>query len=123
MPLLLGVLSGIAGWFSSLGAAIVAFFGIKTLEWSATKVFWFFCITVVLPIVLYNVIVMFVCSFIEFGSSLISEQAGDLNQSLAMQFTGMGGWVAQQIYLPQAFSTYMSAVAARMIIRFIPFMT
>lgn len=54
MPLLLGVFTAIGSWFGTLGTAIVSFFTVELLRWSASKAFWMFILTFVLPILLYN---------------------------------------------------------------------
>lgn len=111
--------AAIGGFVSSFGAAISSLVGLKVVEFTAAKAFWLFMFTVVLPLLLYNVCVMVATSFMTASINVFQSTANP--SSLSIQLTGIAGWIANQIYLPQAFSTYMSAVAARVIIQFIPF--
>lgn len=123
MPLLLGVFTAIGGWFGTLGTAIVSFFTVELLRWSASKAFWMFILTFVLPILLYNLSVKVTMSFMSTAMTMTEAAVGDVNsgQSLILHLTGMAGWIAQEIYLPQAISTYITALSAKFIIGFIPF--
>ena len=53
----------------------------------------------------------------------IQTAMGDINSgnSLILHLTGVAGWMAQEIYLPQALSVYLTALGAKFIISFIPF--
>jgi hypothetical protein len=119
MPLLAPIFAAIGGWFSSFGAGIVAVFTLKGIEWSATKVFLLFLVGVVLPLVLYNTAVLIVTNLMGVGLTLVGDATAD-QQNLVFEITGIAGWIADQIYLPQALSTLFSAVASRFIIDLIP---
>lgn len=123
MPLLLGVFTAIGSWFGTLGTAIVSFFTVELLRWSASKAFWMFILTFVLPILLYNLSCKVAMSFMSTAMDMTTTAMGDINSgdSLILRLTGMAGWIAQEIYLPQALSTYVTALSAKFIIGFIPF--
>ena len=85
----------------------------------ATKAFLIGLFYIGLPILVYNFLLNFIIEFIDYGMQYIA----DANVSeLAIQFTGMGGWIANQIMLPQAFAVFMSFLAIRFVMRFIPFL-
>jgi hypothetical protein len=123
MPLLVGIFTAIASWLSTLGTAVVAFFTVELLKWSASKAFWMFMLTFVLPILLYNLAVKISLSFMSVGMEMTQTAMGDISSgnSLVLHLTGMAGWMAQEIYLPQALSVYLTALGAKFIISFIPF--
>jgi len=118
---------GIAGLVAVIGSAIGNFLStyakqitIMAAVWVAYKTFTIFLVYVVLPIVLYNILLDLVVDFISYALTFMDQQA--LLNDLTIQFTNMGGWLAQQIQLPQAFSIFMSFLAIKFITRFIPFL-
>jgi len=120
MPVLLAsIFTAIAGWFTSAGAALVSLVTVEALKFTAAKAFWMFMICIVFPLLIYNVAVTFVTNMMDVGYRLASDYSNP--DSLTLNITGMAGWIAQQIYLPQCISTYLSAVGARFIMSFIPF--
>jgi hypothetical protein len=117
LPLVIGsvatsMLGAFGGWIAKL-------LSIETIKFLAWRAFILFIVFVCLPLVLYNVGVDLMFDLMEVGMGY----AGDLNQqSLTIQLTGMAGWMATQLNLPQCFSMYMSAVSVRFAMGFVPFL-
>lgn len=122
MPLFLApIFSAVAAWFASAGSSIVALVTIEGLKFTAQKVFWMFMIMIVFPLILYNIGVTLITNLIAVGIHFTELYAGDPEGvPLILNLTGMGGWIAEKIMIPQALSTYLSAVGARFILSFIP---
>jgi hypothetical protein len=113
---LVPLLSGLAGWIGSFFARVLT---VETLKFVAWRAFILFIVFVCLPIVLYNVGVDLIFTLLESAM----DYTGSLNQqSLIIELSGLGGYIANQIYLPQCFSVYMTAIATRFIMGFIPFL-
>jgi hypothetical protein len=120
--LLVAAFSSLAGWLANAGTTIVGMVTIEGIKWTAQKAFWFFVMTVVLPVLFYNIACSIVISLMQVSMALaydysnIDTTAG----SLTLQLTGMAGYIANQIYLPQCFANFMSAVAIRFVLQFLP---
>ena len=117
---------GIAAVVGVIGSAIAKVVGgiaktvsVETMKWLAFRAFMLFILYVALPILLYNILVGLLLDFIQYAITYVSDQ--DFS-AMTIQLTGMGGWIAQQIQLPQAFSIFMSFLSIKFITRFIPFM-
>lgn len=122
IPLIGGALAAIGGWFTSLGAAIVAIFTLSGMAWSVAKGFMMFMLVMVLPILLYNIAVMTVGSFMDIAMVLTNDITGaDQGElSLVLRFTSLAAWLADNLYLKQALSAYLSAIGAKFVMGFIP---
>ena len=101
--------------------ALVAGITIHGTKWVASKAFWLFMFGIVLPTLLYNVAVNITVGAIGVSQQLAADYAGG-EQDLLVQLTGIGGYLANQLYLPQAFSSYVSAIQVRFIMGFVPFL-
>lgn len=117
---------GIAAVIGVVGSSIAKLVGgvaktisVETMKWVAFRAFMLFILYVALPILLYNIFVGIFLDFIDYAISYVSGQSFS---AMTIELTGMGGWIAQQIQLPQAFSIFMSFLAIKFITRFIPFM-
>ena len=91
------------GWVRKTMMTVALFLAAKTL----LKVL----ILTALPIILYNVGTMVIFDFMDLALSYVNNSG--LPTDFTIQLTGLGGWIAQKIQLPQAFSMYMSAVSVR----------
>ena len=91
---------------------------VAAIKFIAMKTFIIGVFYIGIPILLYNILVSLIFDFIDFGMNYIADANMD---SVVIQLTGMGGWMAQQIMLPQAFSIFISFLSIRFIMRFIPF--
>jgi len=112
VPLFSGILTGIAGFFARI-------FTVEALKFLAWRAFILFIVFICLPIVLYNVGVDLIFSLI----AAAMDYTGSLGMSdLTIQITGIAGYIADKINLPQCFSVYMSAIATRFVMGFIPFL-
>jgi len=109
---LLGSLFG--GLVSGIGRII----SVETIKFLAWKAFYFTVLFIILPIVLYNVLTGIVFDFMSYALNFLDAQN---IQSLSIQFTGMGAYIANLIKLPQCFSVFMSFLSIRFLMRFIPF--
>lgn len=114
----MGIVTAITAGVKALMALIagkgavysILFFGVKALI--ASVMF------VALPLVIYNVFSVILIEIMEFTMSYVSESGVS---DLTVELTGMGGWIANQIMLPQAFGVFMSFVSIRFVMRFLPF--
>jgi len=112
VPIATGILSAIAGFFARV-------FTVETLKFLAWRAFILFIVFVALPVVLYNVGVDLIFALI----AQAMEYTGSLGfNELTIQITGIAGYIAQKINLAQCFAVYMSAIATRFVMGFIPFL-
>ena len=92
---------------------------IAAIKFVAWKTFIIGVLYIGIPILIYNILVGLIFDFLDYGMDYIA--SAEFN-NVIIQFSGMGGWMAQTIMLPQAFSIFMSFLAIRFIMRFIPFL-
>jgi len=109
-----------------LGSAFAGFLGsaaklftIETLKFVAWRALLMFTLFVALPIILYNIFTDLVFDFIEYAMTFLSNQG---LSATTIEISGLAAWMAQELYLVEAFSVYMSFVAIRFLTRFIPIM-
>lgn len=88
------------------------------LRFIATKTLLATLFIVVLPIVLNNFVYELVSYALDMASSVDSSSLPDLTLS----FTGLAGWFASNLYLPDALSVVISAVSVRVFLNHIPFL-
>lgn len=115
MPLIAALGSLLAPLLGGIAKTI----SIETVKWLAYRAFTLFIVFVAIPIVLYNVLTGMLFDFMDYAMTYVS---GSGVSAFTLQLTGMGAYIASKIQLVQAFSTYMSFVAIRFIMRFIPFL-
>jgi hypothetical protein len=86
--------------------------GIEVAKFTAMKALLLFLVFVAAPIVIYNVFGDLMMAFAMYG---IGKLAGiDIPSVNALiQLTGMGGWVAEKIQIPEAMSIFMAFVSIR----------
>lgn len=123
IAVILSALGGIATFLSGLAGSVIANVTLQGVRFIATKALMYFLIGVALPVVLYNVFSSLIVDLISAGISVSHDQIGSVSgQSLGLSLTSLAGWLANQLYLPQCMSVYLSAVSARFAMSFIPFM-
>jgi hypothetical protein len=120
VQLLVGFFTSIGGYFASTAAGVSSVITVMTLLAIARKALLYFLIGVVLPLVLYNLGTRFIVDIMEFAVTIAAGQVQGQNLNLSMQITGMAGWIANQIYLPQCLSIIFAAIAAKFAMGFIP---
>lgn len=109
--------------FSGLAGAIGSFFArvltVETAKFLAWRAFYLFLVFVCLPLVLYNVGVDLIFDLL----NAAMDYTATLNMSeLTLQMTGIAGYIATQVQLPEAFALYMTAIGTRFAMSFIPFL-
>lgn len=112
IPLLAPVVATIVG-------AIAKTVSVEGLKWIATRGLLVALVGGMLPVVLYNLFNQILLEFITYAASQ-NPDAGNLS-SVVIQITGLGGWMATQLKLPQAFALVCSAAALRTALNMIPF--
>jgi len=111
LPIVGGLVAFLGGWF----ARIV---GVSALRFIALKVvLWTLCVSV-LPIVIYNVFSYMVGEVFGLIEDMVE---GSSIESYVLEFTGLGGWLANTLNLPEAFALILSACIFRMTLNMIPF--
>jgi len=119
--LLAGLVTTIASWFGVISSGILGFISVQFLKWVAIKALVFFVLGVVLPVLLYNIITDIIVSLMDASMEQMTAVLADQSDSLVLSFTGLAGWVANQIYLPQAIAVILSAIAIKFLLGLIPF--
>jgi hypothetical protein len=103
------LLTFIASAFASLvGQTVVRFAAWKLVIWTI--------VVVVLPIVLNN----FIHSLLSDAISLVNSYSGS-SSSMVVQLSGLAGWFATYLRIPEGFSILISAIVFRITIKLIPF--
>jgi len=100
-----------------VASAIARFFLAEGVKWIAFKAVMLVLFMTVLPIVLKNVFYDLLQTFM---STAASKMGGVSTGSLAahtVQISGMGGWLASVLKLPECFALILSAVALRLTLK------
>ena len=116
MPIpLIGLAGGLAAWFSALFAAETARkIAIETAKYFLTKALLIFLVCVVLPYVLFNVAVELIDVFLTAAMDYVSQNQV---QGVVLQMTGVGGWFANQIKIPECFSMAITLLSVKFALR------
>ena len=88
---------------------------IETAKWIAFKGLVYLIVFTVVPVLLYNILTGLMFDLLDYGLNYIAGSGFD-QSNLVIQFTGIAGWIATQISLPQCLSIFMSAVAVRFVL-------
>lgn len=107
-----------AALFSTIGSLVAKFFTDAVIRWIAWKTLILAVVTVTLPIVLKNVITWLYETVITAASSHISTSG--LTHA-AFEFTGLSGYLAYHLMIPESISVILTALSIRLILNFIPF--
>lgn len=94
------------------------FFTDKLAYFVAMKALMILLLVTVLPLVLKNLLNWFITSIYAVVSSHV--EAGDID-SITLQFTGMGAYLASHLQFPLCFSILLSALAVRFVLNMVPF--
>jgi len=106
----------IGGLISIISAGIARLLTIETLKFIATKALIIGAMTLILPVVLYNVFTTLLQEMIDIASTQIG---GAGLSSAVVNLTGLAGWIAIQINLASCLSIFLSAVALKWVLGFI----
>lgn len=112
IPILAPVVATIVG-------AVAKTVSTETLKFLATKALIIAVVGTLLPVVLYNLLNSVILEYITYAQGVIP--TGDGMSSALISFTGIAGYMAIQLKLPEAFSLVMSAAALRWSLNCIPF--
>jgi len=104
---------GLIAW---LGSALASILGASAVRFVAWKVVISALLMTVLPIVLLNVFYSIIQGVISLTTNTVSGSTGYI-----MQFTGLAGWFALYLKVPEGVSVLLSAMLIRVSLRLIPF--
>lgn len=102
-----------------LAALAARFLTAGVLQWLALKLVLFTLLVVVLPIVLNN----FLHGLMQTSMTLLSSTAAEhgIGAPLIVQLTGLAGYFAGSLKVPEVVALLAGALAFRVALRFIPF--
>jgi hypothetical protein len=106
----------LAGIVALIGGGLAKLLTVETLKFVAFRALIIGSLTLVLPVVLYNVFTRILQETMDICSANIA--SGGITGGM-VELTGMAGWIAQQINLSGCFSIFLSAVALRFTLSFI----
>jgi hypothetical protein len=108
------------GPIAALGGVIAGALGrilaVESLKWIATRALVIGSMTLILPVVLYNV---FTGIMEEILTIVTNEIQGGGVSSVMIQITGLAGWIGTQINIAGMLSIFLSAVALRFVLAMI----
>lgn len=122
IALLIGLGTTLFNWLGSFAGSIVGKVTIEGAKFVAYRAFILFLLAVVFPVLVYNIVTYIIVSLLDVGIALSVDNTPGSLVALSLSFTGLAGWLAQNLYLPQCVSVYMSAVSVRYIMHLIPFL-
>ncbi len=105
-------------WASLIPLILAKIFSDNLARFIALKTVLATLFIVVLPIVLNN----FVYELLEYLFESVSSAPYDSLPDLTFSLSGLAGWFAAQIYLPDALNVILSAFAFRLFLNHIPFL-
>jgi len=110
MPIpIIGVIAALAGVAGKLLAT-------ESIKFIATRALLYTLFTLVLPVILYNVFAKILQETLTYAMN----QAGSASfEGSVVHLTGIAAWIADNIYLSQAMSIFLSAVALRFVLSMI----
>lgn len=99
------------------GSAIARLFLAEGLKWVAFKALLLVLVMTVLPVILKNVFYDLLQVFITAANSKVGSMAPGSFGATVVQVTGMGGWLAAQLKLPECFAVMLAAVSFRVTLK------
>lgn len=117
-------LASVTGMFTVGTTAVLGWFTVETGKMIAKKAMWLFLICVVWPVVMYNVSMEIIFDLMDAVLTIANSHLAEYGTSaapLTLQFTSLGGWIAEQIFLPQCISIFLAALGIKFIFAFLPF--
>lgn len=116
---MLAFFSRIIGWLAAkFGVIFGQGFLVEVARWTATKLLLTAFLTVGIYIIANNLIVWMVTKILEQTSQFASQ--GTMS-SVAIQLTGLGAYLADQLLLAQSFALIITGFSIRAIRQFLPF--
>jgi hypothetical protein len=100
-----------------VSAAIARFFLAEGVKWVAFKALLLVLTMTVLPIVLKNVFYDLLSAIMTAVNNKVGSVGTGSIGAVTAEVTGMGGWLAVQLMLPECFSLMLSAVAFRLTLK------
>lgn len=107
----------LATLFTFLRGLVVGVLGVGAARLLILKVLLFGLVVTVLPTIIYNLVVEIFQELLNYSASRIQDVQGDFIYSA----TGLAGFLATYLRLPEVFSILASAFSFRVVIAFIPF--
>jgi hypothetical protein len=98
-----------------IGGLFARFLAVDALKFIAYRLMIVTALTLVLPVVLYNVFTELLQHLITYSNNAVS--AGSFSGAV-FDFVGLGAWVAIHIKLSQCFSVFLSALSLRWVLGF-----
>jgi len=98
---------------------VVRFFAVGVLRWVATKLLLFTLLNVVLPIVLVNLFHRILQGIMTLNTEAAT---GSGLSPVTITFTGLAGWLAATLRIPEGLSLVLGALAYRASVSMIPFL-
>ena len=100
---------------AAIGGVFARFLAVDALKFIAYRLMVVTALTLVLPVVLYNVFTELLQHLITYSNDAVS--AGSFAGAV-FDFVGLGAWVAIHIKLAQCFSVFLSALSLRWVLGF-----
>jgi len=104
------------GLIVKIAQYLVSILGFQVAQSAISKAILIGCFTLILPVVLNNVFYALIEKIMSFASDNVSIADGE---TFVYQFTGLGAYIADNMYLPTCISILLSAVALRFSLRII----
>lgn len=101
---------------AAIGGVFARFLAVDALKFIATRVLVVTALTLVLPVVLYNVFTEILQHVITYAQSAVNP--GTFSGAV-FDFVGLGAWFAIHIRLAQCFSVFLSALSLRWVLGFL----
>jgi len=92
----------------------------QAVAWTAVKGMIYFALTMILPVVLYNVAMTLLSEYLTWVAGKMSGMDTSGLSLSVIQLSGMGAWLAIQLRLPESFALVLSAVKIRLILNTLP---
>ena len=117
------MIAAIIPFLTALGGSVVAqfvkVFSVETAKFLAWRAFILFIVFIIMPILLYNIAVDLIFDLMSYAIESIN---GNSIEPVTISITGMGGWMADRMQIPECISIIMTAISVRFTMNFIPFL-
>jgi len=107
---------GVGSLMGVLSAGFARLIAVESLKWLAMKALLITFITLILPVILYNIFQMICLEMVTYCLDKINAEGFT---ALTVQLTGIAGWIAIQLDLALSISIILSAVALKFIVSMI----
>jgi hypothetical protein len=99
-----------------IAQSLLALLGFQVAQSVINKAILVGLFTLVLPVVLNNLLYFLLNKIMMFVNANVSVGSGD---AITYQFTGLGAYIANEMYLPTCVGMFLSAISLRFALRFI----